>query len=604
MRRGKYETIFIHIIVLLLIGSCFMVSIESDESSIDKIRTHNWWNDNWKYRKTLEIESPVNNYQLFINISKNSNGDVNCSGHCQDSFNDIRFIDLDNHTILNYWIEKKIIGQYSWFWVELSDDIETDDKIMIYYGNNNATSLSNGTNTFLYYDDFSTNPIGKTQYSFNGHYEYDLEHERMKLGKNSDNKKGQLFLDFTDANALGKTINKTRVYLKIKNLGSSTEGRSNDIILRNNIENIEEHCLHWSRYGTRFFLTKTDDVEGTYLTDNKKEPYGDFYQIWIFNASNLFGYFHKYNEDNTNHFIRYGTPNNQAIQQWDEFRFHVRQGISYITLLIFMKQSSDQPVLKNCGIEIYYNETPSANFSYTPHNPTIYDIIQFNDTSLDSDGDIVSWWWDFGDNFYSSLQNPTHQYESPGNYTVCLKVTDDDGANAEYCQIIKMNIFLPFLSGWNLITLPVENDLWASDLCENISGAQSLSQWNNILQTYNTYILGGPSSFDFPIVNGWGYFVNTNKTSNLSIFDSPIESIDISLRTGWNLIGWHHEENTTASSIAENITGCLSLSKWNASTQTYNTYIVMGPDAFDFIISRGMGLFVDVNQNSTWYGLG
>ena len=34
------------------------------------------------------------------------------------------------------------------------------------------------------------------------------------------------------------------------------------------------------------------------------------------------------------------------------------------------------------------------------------------------------WWWDFGDGYYSDLQNPWHMYDVEGNYTVCLTVTD------------------------------------------------------------------------------------------------------------------------------------------------------------------------------------
>lgn len=40
----------------------------------------------------------------------------------------------------------------------------------------------------------------------------------------------------------------------------------------------------------------------------------------------------------------------------------------------------------------------------------------------DSTGDVVLWSWDFGDDNYSSLQNPTHTYTEVGVYTVILQV--------------------------------------------------------------------------------------------------------------------------------------------------------------------------------------
>ena len=69
-------------------------------------------------------------------------------------------------------------------------------------------------------------------------------------------------------------------------------------------------------------------------------------------------------------------------------------------------------------------------------------------------------------------------------------------------------------------------------------------------------------------------------------------------------MGWYHDYDTTASSLSENITGCISVSMWNASLQTYDTYIVGGPPSFDFNITCGMGLFVDVTAESVWYGDG
>lgn len=54
----------------------------------------------------------------------------------------------------------------------------------------------------------------------------------------------------------------------------------------------------------------------------------------------------------------------------------------------------------------------------------------FTDTSTaDTASPIIGWQWDFGDNQSSSLQNPTHQYVQPGNYTVCLIVTATNGAD-------------------------------------------------------------------------------------------------------------------------------------------------------------------------------
>jgi PKD repeat protein len=55
--------------------------------------------------------------------------------------------------------------------------------------------------------------------------------------------------------------------------------------------------------------------------------------------------------------------------------------------------------------------------------------------SYDPDGDIVSYEWNFGDGSAGYGVTVTHTYNNPGNYTVILTVTDDDGAT-DSCAVI------------------------------------------------------------------------------------------------------------------------------------------------------------------------
>jgi PKD repeat protein len=52
---------------------------------------------------------------------------------------------------------------------------------------------------------------------------------------------------------------------------------------------------------------------------------------------------------------------------------------------------------------------------------------EFTDRSADTDGDVVSWAWEFGSDGQGSSRNPTHTFAAPGTYTVRLTVTDNDG---------------------------------------------------------------------------------------------------------------------------------------------------------------------------------
>ncbi len=76
----------------------------------------------------------------------------------------------------------------------------------------------------------------------------------------------------------------------------------------------------------------------------------------------------------------------------------------------------------------HINQSPSAFFVCTPENPTTEDEITFDaSSSTDSDGEIISYNWDFGDGFASSTTSTVifHHYVEPGNYRVVLTVYDD-----------------------------------------------------------------------------------------------------------------------------------------------------------------------------------
>ncbi len=64
-----------------------------------------------------------------------------------------------------------------------------------------------------------------------------------------------------------------------------------------------------------------------------------------------------------------------------------------------------------------------ANWTFT-----VFDMNQRKVAFLDqSDGEITSWDWNFGDGTTSSLQNPIHQYKEPGKYIVVLNIEGPQG---------------------------------------------------------------------------------------------------------------------------------------------------------------------------------
>ncbi len=83
---------------------------------------------------------------------------------------------------------------------------------------------------------------------------------------------------------------------------------------------------------------------------------------------------------------------------------------------------------------------PTANYLFETSALT----FEFQDQSS---GTINTYLWDFGDGNTSSEPNPIHTYSMVGNYTVCLTVTNDCGANSS-CETIAIlaDLQVDFLS--------------------------------------------------------------------------------------------------------------------------------------------------------------
>lgn len=62
------------------------------------------------------------------------------------------------------------------------------------------------------------------------------------------------------------------------------------------------------------------------------------------------------------------------------------------------------------------------------------DVVVFDgSSSVDPDGGLLRYAWDFGDSKSAAIVNPTKVFEAPGAYRVRLQVTDESGlANASH----------------------------------------------------------------------------------------------------------------------------------------------------------------------------
>ncbi len=65
-------------------------------------------------------------------------------------------------------------------------------------------------------------------------------------------------------------------------------------------------------------------------------------------------------------------------------------------------------------------------------------MVYFFDMSSTQAGNISSYYWDFGDGFYSYDQHPIHLFDSLGIYYVCLTIETNLGCSDTYCDSIEI----------------------------------------------------------------------------------------------------------------------------------------------------------------------
>ena len=75
------------------------------------------------------------------------------------------------------------------------------------------------------------------------------------------------------------------------------------------------------------------------------------------------------------------------------------------------------------------NQAPQVSISAAPNSGIAPLPVAFNSSAYDPDGYIASYAWSFGDGGTSSTATPTYTYQTAGNYTARLTVTDNSGAS-------------------------------------------------------------------------------------------------------------------------------------------------------------------------------
>ena len=129
------------------------------------------------------------------------------------------------------------------------------------------------------------------------------------------------------------------------------------------------------------------------------------------------------------------SANQSMAQNYIEFNVTAPyvSGIHNFTVTSTITSLTDDPTKamttwENQQIYAVVKTPPIANFTSSPTTLPTGENVTFNATdSYDPDGQIVSYFWDFGDGNNSTGNITTHAYADNGTYAVTLTITDNDG---------------------------------------------------------------------------------------------------------------------------------------------------------------------------------
>ena len=202
------------------------------------------------------------------------------------------------------------------------------------------------------------------------------------------------------------------------------------------------------------------------------------------------------------------------------------------------------------------NKPPQAAFTINNNNNFAPLSVDFTDTSIDSDGFITKWLWEFEQNVFREFNAQTYQkivnytFTKAGIYTVKLTVTDNNGLT-------------------NTATLDIT--------VNNNPPVSSFSIFPNPITSKETVTFNASSSYDIDgsiVAYNWN-FGNGNLQNN-----GPVRVSQVYNRPGNYVISLEVVDNLGATNLSQNTLTVRNRKPF--AVITYSTLIVKAPGSLSF----------------------
>lgn len=134
---------------------------------------------------------------------------------------------------------------------------------------------------------------------------------------------------------------------------------------------------------------------------------------------------------------------------------------------------------RKTSTSIWINRSPQARFNLVKNLIAVDESVSMDaNGSIDSDGEIVGYYWDFGDGSKAEGISTSHRYSQPGKYTVQLTVRDDSElANAESYLREEITVNAPPVAQAEIPAVVAINELVVMDAAESLDPDGQLSEY-------------------------------------------------------------------------------------------------------------------------------
>lgn len=217
-------------------------------------------------------------------------------------------------------------------------------------------------------------------------------------------------------------------------------------------------------------------------------------------------------------------------------------------------------------------------------------ISWYGSSSYDSDPAYSS---DGGITWATSTWNGVYGYKT---YT---KFDGPFNTTASIPSISEATAIMEFSEGWNFVSFPLTlHYVKAGDMANAVPNCTHIAKWNVTSQSFLIFSKTDSQNSNFTLNITESYLLYLTAKTSFKINGTIILNQNKNMIVGWNIIGWFNT-SISVTVLSKNVSDCKAVAYWDGLLGRFIVHPI-NTDISDFVVERGMSVFVYVSTPSTW----